>query len=563
MTTISPRFFLLIFILLYKVSFCQTQDLYDNQVDSLKKYSYDELKEKYYEIEEKSISKAKVYAKYYLAKSKLENDTINIARGYRFVSYTSENDDAIKYSDSIINITKNSDNKYFPTVGYLLKAYYYYDFGNYKLTLNSLLEAYPYALRKNNVYNLIFIENLIANLKTRWGRYDEALELYKNVHKKILLNNDLIKSEKYKFSLNNLSICYLRNKKIDSAFIFINKGIKYSLFLGDDKFYNKNLFVSGIGYYYRKEYKRSNDSILKSISKLRRSTSKAIAYYFLGKNYKELNKEDLSEKYLNRMDSIFKKTNDEFPELIDGYQLLIERARLQKNLKKQLYFVNQLIKADSMIDRNYVEINDMITKRHDIPLLMKEKEKLIASLVKSEKLAQSKVFVLIFCGLGLLFIVVFLYRKNVRYKKRYQELIENKELIKENKKKNVEEKKRLNIPEEVIQEVLEKLNVLEEKHFYLDVNLNVYDLAKKINTNTSYLSKIINTYRGKNFTSYINELRINYSIKRLKKDKKFRLYTVKAIANEWGFNKTQSYTNAFKKLTGITPSYFLNELGEV
>ncbi|MBQ0733883.1 helix-turn-helix domain-containing protein [Aquimarina celericrescens] len=84
--------------------------------------------------------------------------------------------------------------------------------------------------------------------------------------------------------------------------------------------------------------------------------------------------------------------------------------------------------------------------------------------------------------------------------------------------------------------------------------------SKKLKTNSSYFSKIINIYKGKNFTNYINDLRVDYSIEKLQNDKKFRLYSIEAISREVGFGSTQSFSRAFTKKTGLTVSYFIKNI---
>ncbi len=85
-------------------------------------------------------------------------------------------------------------------------------------------------------------------------------------------------------------------------------------------------------------------------------------------------------------------------------------------------------------------------------------------------------------------------------------------------------------------------------------------LAKKIKTNSRYLSEIINTYKGKNFATYLNDLRIDYAINRLVNDRKFRSYKLPFIAEELGYNNEQAFTLAFKKRTGTPLSIYLKEI---
>ena len=81
-----------------------------------------------------------------------------------------------------------------------------------------------------------------------------------------------------------------------------------------------------------------------------------------------------------------------------------------------------------------------------------------------------------------------------------------------------------------------------------------------MNTNTKYLSKIINHHKNKSFINYVNDLRVEYSIEQLKESDVLKSYTIQGIAEEVGFNSAESYSSAFKKSTGIKPSYFLREL---
>ena len=63
-----------------------------------------------------------------------------------------------------------------------------------------------------------------------------------------------------------------------------------------------------------------------------------------------------------------------------------------------------------------------------------------------------------------------------------------------------------------------------------------------------------------NFSSYISNLRIEYCLKKLKSDFKFRKYSITAIAFEIGFNNVESFSKAFYKTTNMHPSTFIKEL---
>ena len=110
--------------------------------------------------------------------------------------------------------------------------------------------------------------------------------------------------------------------------------------------------------------------------------------------------------------------------------------------------------------------------------------------------------------------------------------------------------------------ILEKLDRFEVREEYLSLNCSLSFVADKLKSNTSYVSNVINNYKNKTFKSYITELRINAALIRLKNDEKLRSYTIKAIAEEFGFKRQETFSKAFKSQTGIYPSQYLKKLRE-
>jgi YesN/AraC family two-component response regulator len=108
--------------------------------------------------------------------------------------------------------------------------------------------------------------------------------------------------------------------------------------------------------------------------------------------------------------------------------------------------------------------------------------------------------------------------------------------------------------------ILGKLKKLEEKHFYIDQNCNLYQLSEQLKTNPKYLSQVINQEKKSNFNNYINELRINYLLARLLKDPEFRKNKLSYIAVSVGYNNLNTFNSAFKKRQGILPSFFIDQL---
>jgi AraC-like DNA-binding protein len=109
--------------------------------------------------------------------------------------------------------------------------------------------------------------------------------------------------------------------------------------------------------------------------------------------------------------------------------------------------------------------------------------------------------------------------------------------------------KKVDSAEETV--LLEKLeNAMIEKEMYKNSNLNLQDLSKEINITSHQLSQFLNNNLGKNFTSYVNELRINEACKIIKSNDKL---TLESIGYDVGFNSKSTFFAAFKKHTGTTP----------
>ncbi|MEZ4839746.1 helix-turn-helix domain-containing protein [Flavobacterium sp.] len=96
--------------------------------------------------------------------------------------------------------------------------------------------------------------------------------------------------------------------------------------------------------------------------------------------------------------------------------------------------------------------------------------------------------------------------------------------------------------------------VNDEKNF-LNSNLSLEMVAEELNINKTYLSRLLNTEYGKNFSNYINELRVAEAKKYLQQEE-FQNYTLISIGLEAGFNSKTAFNAAFKKFTGNTPSEY-------
>lgn len=117
----------------------------------------------------------------------------------------------------------------------------------------------------------------------------------------------------------------------------------------------------------------------------------------------------------------------------------------------------------------------------------------------------------------------------------------------------------LKISDEIVLTIMDRLSHFEQSKGFLKP-MTLHKLAKKLKTNPKYLSRIINDQYQKNYSSYINDLRIVYLLKQLEIDESLKTATVKSLAKKLGFGNTESFAKAFKKHTGVNPSIYINSL---
>ena len=124
------------------------------------------------------------------------------------------------------------------------------------------------------------------------------------------------------------------------------------------------------------------------------------------------------------------------------------------------------------------------------------------------------------------------------------------------------EAKKIVILKETEEQILNKLKRFENSKRFLNKDISLAVLAGQLDSNTKYLSEIINSHYHVNFNTYINKLRINYIIEKLKNDPNYINYKISYLADNCGFSSHSSFATVFKSITGISPVKFIELLND-
>ena len=112
-------------------------------------------------------------------------------------------------------------------------------------------------------------------------------------------------------------------------------------------------------------------------------------------------------------------------------------------------------------------------------------------------------------------------------------------------------------------ELLKKLaTYIEDEKPYLDSNITLDDISHKLETNRTYLSRLINEHFKKNFNEFINEYRTK-TARQILADPSKKHISIEGVGQMAGFNSRSTFFTCFKKNTGLSPSYFRESISEV
>ncbi|WP_372753483.1 helix-turn-helix domain-containing protein [Mariniflexile sp.] len=223
----------------------------------------------------------------------------------------------------------------------------------------------------------------------------------------------------------------------------------------------------------------------------------------------------------------------------------------------------QVYNDEFLILNNKVELMEQESINNLYNILSNEAEVYLDS---EEKRYDSIIKVALACLLFILLIGSVIVIRNHWRKKRLNEIIRYLEISRNNYiKKNPSKKvvaKKITIPEETENLILSKLKRFENSQKFLNKDMSLAVLSGQFETNTKYLSEIINKHYNDNFNTFINKLRINYIIEKLKNDSNYMNYKISFLAEESGFSSHSSFATVFKTIVGMSPATFISLLEE-
>ena len=449
-------------------------------------------------------------------------------------------------------------------------AYMYSMIEDYDKAMLHIISSLKFYETNKDSFQIAHCNNFIGDIYLRTNRdslalthFTFALNIYKNSSKK-----------DYAYALGNVAIIKNRQEKYEEAIELYLQTIKILKEVHDRQTLANNYINIGNCYLCQNNFQYSKKSYFKADSIYRiinDSSGLAKVYKSFGDFYE---KTDNSEKAIeNYNKSIEIADRFQLTDILrENYYSLYEIYQKQKKHEQSnKYILKYLEIKDTIysIEQERTVQNLMISyetekKEQEIRYLNNEnflKQKTINS---QNKIKYFLIFFLIFVIISAIIIFVLYNEKNktlVKIVQQHKAIIsaekvigtdvDNKEKLDEYENNEVDAFK-----EKLAQKIIVSM---EEQQLFLNPDINLTVLSDKLDTNNTYISKTINEVFNSNFNNFVNNYRIKFAC-RLLSNKEYERYTISAISKKSGFNNSVTFISAFKKITGVTPSFYIKNL---
>ena len=412
------------------------------------------------------------------------------------------------------------------------------------------LQASYYNLLGMGEKVLQMTQKTIQELEASEGQLDDTF--FKSNLSALYLNGAnrsvslyMLDSDKYETYLDTAKVFLKKANEFFTKYAIqprVNQQIQLTNIRGAVEFYKKD-YEEAIGYFTKGLINASENGLKKRVFQSKFKIAEC--HFFLG-NYTKAKQlfDELSKDELDQYRLILNSIR------INYYYAMIyqELGDVDKSLEYSKIFNEEL--PSYYRDISEEKLNVIVANE------LKSKQKIIKDLeIANKKVKQRDDYIIIGVLIAVVMIgaiIFYIKLQRRRFKGKVNKLLAHIESLENNQQETV-----VLIEEEKAQTILTKLKKIEKQQFFTSQSYSLNKVAKKIGSNSTYVSQAINTYWKKSFTEYTNELRINYILLKLKNDKHYQKFKLEAIAESAGYKSVRSFNKHFKTQTGLLPKLYI------
>lgn len=476
---------------------------------------------------------------------------------------------ALQIADSLY---QTSETPYFKIRSLMLSASLFQQSGDVNKAVNYALQAKQLTSERDEDIWKAKIAGFLATQYRNLGLFDqskihidESIKALNNIDNPRFYNQTIgfIKQEQAYYELNQRN--YLKSiELIKSSQHYFDLTSQNNPFISSN-----NDQLLGLNYFYLNDFAKAleyYDLGLDRIKNLPKNYYTALLYNGKANVYIKQKAVKKAEKNLKEAELIAKESNylslknEIYKTSKDFYILTKDIDKVQETQTKQDSVTEKIRdKSVEFINSSYTGL-----QKENEQMAIKSQEKTMVSII---------IFVILLCVV--MYLCVYKKRQKQKFKK-IQEILDNIDYSKQNtpspnpldlRSEEISKENNGNTQQSLMTDATEKkilsqLENFESSSKFVQNSISLPFLAANFDTNTKYLSYVINTHKGKDFNNYINGLRINYIIGKLKKEPKYLKYKISSLAEETGFSSQSKFAAAFKKVTSVSPSEFIKHLKE-
>lgn len=477
---------------------------------------------------------------------------------------------SIELANEIYRISKKTDYRKGMLESITILMARYFDAGNHKKVINLSTEAEKQALEAKDDAKLANIYRLRANSYTELGFNNESIVEFR----KALTIAEQITSADKKNYLKSLIYTGIGshaahvNAPLDSVIYYQKKALESAVHMGNTKDFmdrkyhllalcHMNLGMTSVASNRIKDAENYFGKALEIAQNKTYPVSKNLEVTILNEYawlYHDQKKYSQAVYYAEKAEQLEKAIKIPYIRR-DIYEVYFKSYVELGNKDASKKYMNLYTKLnDSLVNEEKKTINTPVKKMLD------EQGKTHSGDIQKILMLSFGSIVVLFIG-GLL-----LWKRNQKkLHERYAAVIQNLKKAHEQAptgpiQQEISSEKSINITDETVKMILAKLEKFEKSQKFIKKDLSLTSLANDLNTNTRYLSEIIKQYKESNYNNYINGLRISYITNKLYENPIYREYKISYLAEACGFSSREVFAVIFKKETGVSPSYFINNL---
>lgn len=230
-------------------------------------------------------------------------------------------------------------------------------------------------------------------------------------------------------------------------------------------------------------------------------------------------------------------------------------SQMGDETKYEQYYVEYLKKTEQLHQNHLSNIGEM----KYVADLRREETRAQAIAVRN-RLLRYVVLALVIVLLTILAAGWIVWRNNRELKRRNRSLFEKYNLLMEAEEAAQPQYKytHSNLDDTKKEVLVESIrNVIEKSDSICSEDFSLKELARLVDSNTTYVSQVINEVYGVSFSNLLGTARVKRVCHIIKESNDFDNLTVEGIARMAGFKSRTAFHNAFKREVGLVPSQYI------